>query len=77
MTDRLKGVFVTFEQDIREDDAQATIAAIMQIRGVIDVSPSVAEIRDHTARVRARTELIRQIRELLFEEDKQMRYWNK
>lgn len=39
MTMRLKGVTVAFQQDIREDDAQAIINAIKMIKGVLEVSP--------------------------------------
>lgn len=43
MTDRHLGYLVTLEQPTREDDAEATLAAIRQIRGVIDVRPVVSE----------------------------------
>ncbi len=39
MTDRLKGVVVTFEQDIREDDAEVIMNAIAQLRHVVSVQP--------------------------------------
>lgn len=43
MTDRYSGFVVSLEKDIREDDAQATIAAIQQIKGVIGVQPVVGD----------------------------------
>ena len=52
MTDRLKGVLVTFDRDIREDDAEHILNAIRMVRGVQDVSPLVADHVDHLARVR-------------------------
>jgi hypothetical protein len=57
MTDRLKGVYVTFDQDIREDDAEKLIEAIFMIRHVVDVTPLVADHVDHMARQRVRSEL--------------------
>lgn len=61
MTDRLKGVAVTFEQDIRDDDAEKLIEAIRtvvgQFRGVASVTPLVADLDDHMARERVRFEL--------------------
>lgn len=58
MTDRLNGVLVAFERDIRTDDADALIAAIRQLRGVADVQPSVVTIEDAlvTMRVNQRWE---------------------
>ncbi len=57
MTDRLNGVFVTFERDIRTDDAEGLIAAIRQLRGVLDVAPNVSDYGTHVAQTRARTDL--------------------
>ena len=59
MSTRLKGVLVTFEEDVREDDAAATLAAIRQIRGVLSVDPVPADIDDHMARARVRHEMWR------------------
>lgn len=57
MTDRLKGVTVTFKTDIREDDAEATINAIRMIKGVLSVDPIMANYQDHVARVRLKHEI--------------------
>jgi hypothetical protein len=57
MTDRLKGLLVTFEKDIRDDDAQARIDAIKQIKGVISVKPLVADYVDYMARERVEREM--------------------
>lgn len=54
MTDRLAGFVVTLEQDLRDDDAQATIAAIRQIKGVISVEPVLGGPDIHIAEERAR-----------------------
>jgi hypothetical protein len=52
MTDRIKGFVVTLDKDIRIDDVQPIMDAIKMIKGVIDVSPSVADSDDHMNRER-------------------------
>lgn len=43
MTDRFNALTVVLEKDIREDDAQALLSAIGQLRGVLTVSGNVAD----------------------------------
>lgn len=57
MTDRLKGVLVTFQHDIRVDDAEAVISAIKMVKGVIAVDPVPSNIETHMAETRVRLEL--------------------
>jgi len=57
MTDRLKGVVVTFDRDIREDDAEYILNAIRMIKGVIDVTPNVLNSDDHINRMRIENEI--------------------
>jgi len=64
MTDKLKGVWVAFDADIREDDAQSLIGAIKQLRGVSDVKGNVANAEDWINRRRIKTELWLQLNEL-------------
>lgn len=52
MTDRIKGFVVTLDKDIRIDDVQEIMNAIKMVKGVIDVSPNVANIDDHMNRER-------------------------
>lgn len=66
MTTRLKGVLVTFEDDIREDDAEHRLNAIRQIRGVLSVEPVPADVDDHMARERVRYELWSKVRDIFF-----------
>ena len=49
MTDRIKGLTVTLDPDIREDDAQAIIDAIKMVKGVGDVETHVADLHHHMA----------------------------
>lgn len=62
MTDRLKGVVVTFNSDIREDDAESIINAIQMIKGVLKVTPSV---RDHND-IMNRSKIKREIEERIW-----------
>lgn len=57
MTDRFKGVVVTFDRDIRSDDAEAIIHAIEMIKNVADVQPSVWDSTDLMNRMRIRREI--------------------
>lgn len=57
MTDRINGVLVTLEGNIRVDDAEYILNAIRMIKGVIDVTPNVADIDHHMAYSRARIDL--------------------
>lgn len=56
MTDRLNGFVVVLESDIREDDAQATLAALRQIKGVLTVEPNATNVGDLIATARVRRE---------------------
>jgi hypothetical protein len=53
MTDHHAGYTVTLEADIREDTAEATLSAIRQIRGVLDVQPVTATAELDIAESRA------------------------
>lgn len=52
MTDRHTAYIVTLETPIREDDAQPTLDAIRQIKGVLDVRPVVAGMEQMSGAVR-------------------------
>lgn len=57
MTDRINAFVVILDQDVRDDDAQAIINAIRQLKGVLDVQPHVAGFEDAIAETRVRHEL--------------------
>jgi hypothetical protein len=46
MTDRYNYLTVALETDIRSDDAEALIAAIRMLRGVLKVEPNVTDPND-------------------------------
>jgi hypothetical protein len=65
MTDRHAGYLITLDKTIRDDEAEATIAAIHQIRGVLTVEPVPADITLAMAQSRARHELVVKIYDAL------------
>ncbi len=65
MTDRIAGLTVVLETDIREDDAQPLIDAIAQLRGVLRVDRRVSDTDLHVAETRVREEYRRKLFDLL------------
>jgi len=57
MTDRLKGLTVTFEKDMRDDDAEGLIDAIKRLRGVADVIPHIVNSDDYMNRTQVRYDM--------------------
>ena len=57
MSDRIKALTVTLDADYRTEAAEQIVAAIRMLRGVADVSMSVTNFDDHTARMRVRSDL--------------------
>lgn len=70
MTDRYNGFIVVLEKNIRSDDAEATINAIRQIRGVLSVRPNIADADSAIAEERVRSELSQKLWQVLFPEHK-------
>jgi phosphate starvation-inducible protein PhoH len=68
MTDRIKGLIVSLDIDIREDDAQAIIEAIRQIRHVVGVGFSLFTADDLINRMRIRADFEERIWKALKEE---------
>ena len=58
MTDRLKGLTVAFESDIRDDDAQCIIDAILMIKGVANVTTSISNSEDYMNRQQVKREVV-------------------
>lgn len=66
MTDRFNALTVVLEDNIREDDAQALIAAISQLRGVLKVAGNVADMNSYVATERARHEIGQKILDVIY-----------
>ena len=57
MTDRYCTLTVVLSKEIRDDDAENLINAILQLKGVADVKGDVADPQDYMAITRAKHEL--------------------
>ena len=67
MTDRLKGVTVAFDEDIREDDAESIINAILALKHVQHVTTLLTGVDDWINRQRIRHELAEKLLEVVRE----------
>lgn len=67
MTDRFHSLTVVLAADTRDDDAKATIDAIMQLRGVLTVEGNVSNLIDvHVAEKRVRHEIGNALFEVIY-----------
>lgn len=66
MTDRFNSLTVVLEKNVRDDDAEALIAAIMQFKGVIAVEGNVASFDSIVADQRARHELAGKVMDVIY-----------
>ena len=57
MTDRLKGLTVALTHDVRDDDAQCIIDAILMIKGVANVTTQIADSGDWINRQQIKHEI--------------------
>jgi len=57
MTDRYNRLTVVLERDIRDDDAEPLIQAIRMLRGVLKVTPHVANGDEWVAEMRVKNQL--------------------
>jgi hypothetical protein len=65
MSECYNAFIVVLDQNIRSDDGEATINAIKQIKGVIDVQPHVATMDDVIAKSAAKYEMLGRFRDFL------------
>lgn len=66
MTDRINAFIVILEQNISDDDAEATINAIRQIKGVLDVDRHVVSPADLIAEARVRADLGAKLLDIIY-----------
>ena len=71
MTDRLKGCWVAFDRDIREDDAEQLIQVIRCLKGVLAVETSVTTFDDYSARVRVKRQILDKVWAAIKDMDKE------
>lgn len=65
MTDKVKGLVVSFDADIREDDCQRITEAILMIKGVSEVNQSIATPDDWMNRSRIKSEIKEKLLEIV------------
>ena len=70
MTERFNALTVVLERDTREDDAQAIIDAIKQLRGVASVKGNVADVESLVAQERAVQAMRQKLIAVLFPQEK-------
>lgn len=70
MTERYHSLTVALEHDMREDDAQGIIDAILHIKGVIGVTGNAVDVTDFIAVTRVRTHYWNEIRKIFFPEER-------
>lgn len=65
MSDRVKGFYVSLEKDIRDDDFQTIMNAVLMVKGVLSVEPSITSADDWMNRERVKFELRKKIFDIL------------
>ena len=70
MTDRIKGLVVTLDKDMRADDAEGIVKAISHMRGVSGVRTMVADPGHYIAVARAHHELREKMIAILWPKEK-------
>jgi len=61
MTDRIKSLTVVLSDDIREDDCQSLMDAILMLKGVISVGSQVSDMNHYTAKIQVKAKLRQRI----------------
>lgn len=69
MTDRIKGLTVVLDHNIRDDDSEAIVHAILMIRGVVAVSRHVADPDHYMAVTKAKSEIEKKFHDILYAPD--------
>lgn len=67
MTDKHAGYLVILDKDLREDDAQKILDAILMVKGVQEVTPVVSDPITAIANCRAKRELANKLVDVMTE----------
>jgi len=57
MTDRIRHLTITLDEDTRDDDLKSIVSAIEHVRGVANVLPTIVTAQDLLARQAVRAEI--------------------
>ncbi len=68
MSDKLKGITITFDHNMNEEQADALINAIKMFKGVLHVEPSIVTGQDHMNRTLIKAEFLNKIFKLISDE---------
>jgi len=66
MSDRINTITVVLEKETRDDDCEAILTALRMTKGVLRVTPNVADAGEYMAVERARHELSQKLWEVLY-----------
>jgi hypothetical protein len=66
MSGRINTITVVLEKETKDDDCEAILTAIRMVKGVIAVTPNVADHTEYMAQERTRRELGQKIWEVLY-----------
>lgn len=66
MSDRINYITVVLEEDKRDDDCEATLNAIRNIKGVLSAEPNIANPDHWVAEERAKRELGKKLWKVIF-----------
>lgn len=66
MSDRINTITVVLEKDTRDDDCEAILNAIRMTKGVLSVTPNVADPGEYMAIERARHDLGKKLWKVLY-----------
>lgn len=67
MTDRVEALTIVLDEDVREDDVESLIHAILHFKGVIAVTKNKVQVDSYVARERVRREMLQNIHSLINE----------
>lgn len=66
MSDRINTITVVLKKDTRDDDCEQIVSAIRMVKGVSSVTANVANIQDHLAIERVRTDIGKKLWKILY-----------
>lgn len=66
MSDRVRHLTITLDDDIRVDDLEAIVSAIRHVRGVASVEHHAVTAADHLARQAVRAEVQQQLHDAIY-----------
>ena len=66
MTDRVHSLTLVLAEDLRTDDVQSLIDAVLHLKGVASVGSNISDVGQYVAEERALAKLRDQMRDILY-----------